>query len=145
MYLYFAACSANQQSTVTLTETNGTILNKRDWAPANAKCQWTMTAPMGQVLRIDLLGIFRSKPCSDDEYVRLYDGPSTASNVITEYKCKDGIFHLYFYSSGPSLLLELKTGVVVNTTRMGAEYQAHAKQGKYGGRVGLGTGCIVGS
>lgn len=95
-----------------------------------------MTASVGQVLRIDLLGIFRSKPCSDGEYVRLYDGSSTTSNLITEYKCKDGIFHSYFYSSGPSLLLELKTGSVVNTTRMGAEYQAHVKQGKYGARAG---------
>ncbi|KAL9973802.1 hypothetical protein ACROYT_G020305 [Oculina patagonica] len=122
------ACSANQQSSVTLTETSGTIWNIMEWLPVNAKCQWILTAPVGQVFRIDLRALFRSKPCSGDEYLRLYDGSSTASNLISETICNDGVIASYFYSSGRSLLLELKTGPIVNTTRMSANYQAHVKQ-----------------
>lgn len=144
--MYFAACSANQQSAVTLTETSGTILNIWEWLPVKAKCQWTLTAPVGQVFRIDLRAYIRSKTCSGDEYVRLYDGSSTASNLMAETKCGDRTIASYFYSSGRNLLLELKTGPVVNTTRMDAKYQAHVKQGKYNLRFsvshGGGRGCV---
>ncbi len=138
--LYFAACSANQQSTVTLTETSGTILNIREWLPVNAKCQWILTAPVGQVFRIDLRANFRSKSCSDDEYVRLYDGSSTSNNLMAETNCDARIIYSYYYSSGRSLLLELKTGPVVNTTRMDAKYQAHFELGKYNSTVSVSHG-----
>ena len=99
--------------------------------PVNAKCQWTITAPAGNVFKIDVKALFRSKNCSDDEYLRVYDGSTNTSALVTELKCKDRTLISYFYSSGRSLLLEVQTGAVVNSTKMVAEYQARVKQGRF--------------
>lgn len=126
-----AACSANQQSTTTLTETRGIISSIKEWLPVNAKCQWTITAPAGNVCKIDVRALFRSKNCSDNEYLRVYDGSNTTSALVAELKCKDRSLISYFYSSGRSLLLEVQTGPVINSSKMVVEYQAHVKQGRF--------------
>ena len=132
VYLYFAACSANQQSTITLTENNDTISFIRR-LPVNATCQWIMTAPVGKVYKIYLRGLLRSTSCHNDDYVRLYDGSRNTNNLLAKFKCNDRVFNSYFYSSGRSLLLELTTGLFANTTivKIWAKYQAHVEQGKY--------------
>lgn len=103
----------------------------KEWLPVNAKCQWTITAPAGNVFKIDVTALFSSKNCSDDEYLRMYDGNTTTSALLAELKCHDRTLISYFYSSSRNLLLEVQTGPVVNSTKMVAEYQAHLKQGTF--------------
>ncbi|KAJ7389725.1 hypothetical protein OS493_029625 [Desmophyllum pertusum] len=130
------ACSANQQSSITLTGTNGAISTNTGggwparWLPMNATCQWTVTAPVGKVFRIHVWVKFNVKQACSDDYVRIYDGPSTASDIMAEFKCTGGTVYVpYFYSSSRSFLLEAKTGLVANSTIIHViEYQAHVKQ-----------------
>ena len=113
-------------------------MNGSDYLPVNATCQWIMTAPVGKVFRIylDVKLPLLTDPSSDDEYLRLYDGSRNASNLLAnclpEYKCSDDFysFDSYFYSSGHSMLFEVKTGQS-DTPWITVEYQAHVKQGKY--------------
>ena len=79
--------------------------------PVNASCQWNITAPVGKVVRIKVLATFRllSRSCND-VYIKILDGPSNSSDLITKY-CNDDVwFHGYFFSSGRFVFLELKTG-----------------------------------
>jgi len=123
------ACSANQQSSITLSGTNGTIPSTPGWLPVNAICRWTITAPVGKVLRINITAVF-PKPCGD-EYLRIHDGPSEASVKIVKFDCNSSVVNTgaYIYSSGHSLWLEVKTGVKANSTFINLFYQAQDKQG----------------
>lgn len=128
-FLHLTGCIANNQSTITITGSNGTIPNTPGWLPLNATCQWNITAPASKVLRIYITASFQ-KPCSDN-YLRIYDGPSDASDIMSEYNCNSTLVNgTYFFSSGRSLWLEVKTGITENSTAMRVSYEAQEKQGK---------------
>ena len=132
MFFHLLGCTANNQSTVAITSANGTIPSSPGWLPVNATCQWNITAPVGKVLRINITTTFQ-KPCSDN-YLRIYDGPSDASDKIAEYNCNstgslvDGSGAI-FHSSGHSLWLEVKTGITANSAAMRVLFEAQEKQG----------------
>ena len=149
---YFAACSANNQSTVKLTGTNGTISTRPGYLPVNAVCYWIMTAPVGEVFRIQILVDSpnnKKLPCNGN-LVRIYDGNSTGSDVRGEHNCNSDVFSTtYFISTGRNVLLEANTGSVANSTEIELEYQALPKEGKnprggspvhwlYTGDIGMG-------
>ena len=99
------------------------------WLPLNATCQWNITAPINKVLRIYITTSFQ-KPCSD-KHLRIHDGPSVASDIMVEYNCySTPVNGSYFFSSGRSLWLEVKTGITENSTAMRVSYEAQEKQGK---------------
>ena len=129
----FVACRANQKSSNTLSGNNGTIPNtdKVQWLPVNATCQWNITVPVGKVLRINITLTFAARPCGE-EYFRIHDGSSEASARLIEFTCNSNMVNYgsYIYSSGPSLRLEVKTGIVNNSTSMHLTFQALEKQGK---------------
>lgn len=129
-FFYFLACRENQQSTVTLTNSNGII--SPGYFPKNAVCNWILTAPIGSVFRISLnVYVNRQKlPCSGN-YVKIYNGSVVGSDVMFEHDCsgkKD--FSGYFFSSGRHLLLEVKTGAEEKSTGLILKYETFAKQGK---------------
>lgn len=129
-FFYFLACRENQQSTVTLTSSNGTI--SPGYFPKNAVCNWILTAPIGSVFRISLkVYVNRRKlPCSGN-YVKIYDGSGVGSYVMFEHDCsgkKD--FSGYFFSSDRHVLLEVKTGAEEKSTGLILKYETFAKQGK---------------
>lgn len=80
---------------------------------------------------IDVTALFSSKNCSDDEYLRVYDGNTTTSALLAELKCHDRTLISCFYSNSRNLFLEVQTGPFVNSTKMVAEYQAHLKEGTF--------------
>ena len=133
LHFYFAVCSANQQSTVTLTVTNGTTINRLGYLPVNVVCYWIMTGPVGEVLRIQIIVYSpnnKKSPCYGS-LVKIYDGNSTGSDVRAEHNCRSNVLSLtYFISSGRTVLLEVKTGSVVNSTAIRLKYQALPKEGK---------------
>ena len=129
LFLALLACSANQQSSITLSGNNGTIPNTLGWLPVNATCQWTITAPVGKVLRININVTFARKSCGN-EYLRFHDGASAGSDRIVEYTCNSGpVTGDYLYSTGRSLWLEVKTAVTTNSTFIHLLYEAQDKQG----------------
>ena len=88
-------------------------LNVSQLLPVNASCQWNITAPVGKVVRIkvEVRASSLSGSCND-VYIKILDGPSNSSDLITKY-CTDGVsdtFGSYFFSSGRFVFLELKTG-----------------------------------
>ena len=70
----------------------------------------------------------------DGEYLRIHDGASEASNKLAEYTCNGGMLFSdeYFFSSNRNLWLEVKTGLITNSTAIEFSYQAHNFQGIYG-------------
>ena len=71
------------------------------------------------------------RPCSE-EYLRIYDGPSTSSNIIVQY-CNWEIFTIggyYYYSTGRRMILDVKTGSN-SSAQMSVYYQATDFQGKF--------------
>lgn len=100
--------------------------------PDNANCQWNITAPAGKVVRIWINVTKFDRPCSE-EYLRIYDGPSTSSNIIVQY-CNGEIFpiedYYYYYSTGSRMILDVKTGSN-SSAQMSVYYQATDFQGKF--------------
>ena len=98
--------------------------------PVNASCQWNITAPVGKVVRIKVRASLLSGSCND-VYIKILDGPSKSSNLITKY-CNDGVytFGSYFFSSGRFVFLELKTGTGYNN-RLRVTYYAVPFQSNY--------------
>ena len=87
-------------------------LNVSQLLPVNASCQWNITAPVGKVVRIEVRESWLVSGSCNDVYVKILDGPSSSSDLITMY-CNDGVsytFGSYFFSSGRFVFLELKTG-----------------------------------
>ena len=123
-------CIANNQSTISITGSNGTIPSSPGWLPVNATCQWNFTAPVGKVLKLNITASFQ-EPCSDN-YIRIYDGPSDASKKMAEYNCNSSnlVNGAIFHSSGRSLWLEVKIGMTENSAAMLASFEAKEKQGK---------------
>ncbi|PFX19454.1 cubilin-like isoform X2 [Stylophora pistillata] len=122
------ACSENQQSTVTLTERNGTIFP--GYFPKNATCNWIISAPVGNVFRILLTVYVNSQklPCSGN-FVKIYNGNNVGSDVMFEHDCsRKRDFSGYFFSSGHNVLLEVKTGGVERSTALSLTYAIFAKQ-----------------
>lgn len=128
-YFHLKGCTANNQSTITLTGSNGTIPSIQGSLPVNATCQWNITAPVGKVLRLNITVSFQ-RPCSDN-YLRIYDGPSGASDKLAEYNCTSTslVNSAIFHSSTRSLWLEVKTGLTVNSAAMLVSFEAQEKQG----------------
>ena len=98
--------------------------------PVNASCQWNITAPVGKVVRIKVRASLLSGSCND-VYIKILDGPSNLSDLITKY-CNDGVytFGSYFFSSGRFVFLELKTGTGYNN-RLRVTYYAVPFQSNY--------------
>lgn len=128
-FLHLTGCTANDQSTITMAGDNGTIPKTSGWLPLNATCQWNITANVNNVLRIYITVSFQ-KPCSDN-HLKIHDGPSDSSDIIAEFNCNSTpVNGIYFFSSGRSLWLEVKTGITENSTTMHVAYVAQEKQGK---------------
>ena len=127
-------CISNQPSTVSLIATeNEQVLreNVSQWLPVNASCQWNITAPVGEVVRIKVRASLLSGSCND-VYIKILDGPSNSSDLITKY-CNDGVSYTsgsYFLSSGRFVFLELKTGTGYNN-RLRVTYYAVPFQSNY--------------
>ena len=62
--------------------------------------------------------------------MRIHDGPSDASDIMTEYNCNSTLVNRTFFSSGRGLWLEVKTGIPENSIAMRMSYEAQEKQGK---------------
>ena len=100
--------------------------NVSSWLPYNATCQWNITAPVGKVVKIRLLAIFRGS--CNDEYLKVYDGADESSNVLLQYCNSTSTLVNFFISSGRSLFLEAKTAQP-NATLMWVYYHAVDFQG----------------
>ena len=114
----FSGCSTNQHSTASLTADSDVRLvhNASLTLPLNSTCQWDITAPEGKVVRIDVLVFNFSLPC-DEEYLRIHDGPGISSKMLIEYCLNSSTqSHSVFYSSGRSLWLETKKGLINSTS-----------------------------
>lgn len=132
VYVFFSGCSANQHSTASLTaEVNEHKLQNGTFQlPSNSTCQWNITAPVGKVLRIDFFTVFFNKPC-DEEYFRIHDGPGESSKILAEYCLNSSVSgNGHFYSSGPSLWLEAKNGLINSTSYIYVSYKAIVFEGK---------------
>ena len=128
--IYLAGCSANQQSLATLTAPNGTVPSHHASAkplPSNATCQWLIKAPQGKVLRLEVRIATFTGSC-DDQYLKIYDGPSASSKMIAEYCSKRRPFGDYFISSNQNLWLEMKSGIW--RSYMSWSYQTLDKEGE---------------
>lgn len=131
---FFIGCISNQPSTVSLIATeNEQVLreNVSQWLPFNASCQWNITAPVGKVVRIKVMSASLLSGSCKDVYIKILDGPSNSSDLITKY-CNDGVytFGSYFFSSGRFVFLELKTGTSYNN-RLRVTYYAVPFQSNY--------------
>ena len=128
---HFSGCTANQSSTVTLlaTEDNRSLENGTFLLPFNSTCQWNITAPVGKVLSIDA-GIFLfHKPCGD-MYLKIHDGPSELSSLISEYCLNVTFSTKKFSSSGRSVWIEAKKGPLDSFGAFLISYQAIPFEGK---------------
>ena len=131
-FLFSSGCSANQQSTTTLTAPSLYDFFPKPQSrrlPFNANCQWKITAPVGKVVKIWVNKARFNGPCND-EYLRIYDGPSKSSNILVQY-CNGAIssrLSLYFISTGRDMFLDVKTGIT-NSTRLSVYFQAEDFQG----------------
>ena len=131
MIYFFSDCIANQQSTTSLTAPAfyESFPEGSKKLPFNAICQWNITAPVGKVVQIWVNKAKFNNPC-DGEYLRIHDGPRKSRDIIAEY-CNGVISSKtshYFYSTGRSLFLDVKTGVK-NSTRLDVYYKAVDFQG----------------
>ena len=119
---------------MTLTATNGTIYPGYPYiSVVNAVCYWIMTAPVGKVFRIEIdVFVNPKRGCRDSSnLVRIYDGNSTGSDVRLEHNCTiNKRFSTYFFSTGHSVLLEVKTGSRAEVSGFRMKYRALTKQGK---------------
>ncbi|KAL9973791.1 hypothetical protein ACROYT_G020293 [Oculina patagonica] len=113
-------CSANQHSTASLTagEHMQMLQNGTFSLPSNSTCQWNITAPEGKAIRIVAYAVNFSLPC-DEEYFRIHDGPGESSKILAEY-CANSSRDTSksYFSSGRSLWLEAKKGLINSTSRV---------------------------
>ena len=125
MMIFSTACSANQQALVNLmaTEDDARLLDGSSELPANATCQWNLTAPVGKIISIGILLVLEDT--CDNDHFRIYDGPNNSSHIIKTFCFVRNDWLIKFFSSGRSLFLEAKTGhssrrrlVVVNYRAM---------------------------
>ena len=109
MVIFSTACSANQQALVNLmaTEDDARLPNGSLNLPANATCQWNLTAPVGKLISIDIYLVLEDT--CDNDHFRIYDGPNNSSHIIKTF-CFVTNNGIKFFSSGRSLFLEAKTG-----------------------------------
>ena len=130
---FLIGCSAHQQSATTLTANSFyEKVPKNSTLPDNANCQWNITAPAGKVVRIWLNVTEFDRPCNE-EYLRIYDGPSTSSNIIVQYCNEESSLidsEHYYYSTGRRMFLVVKTGSN-SSAQMSVYYQATDFQGKF--------------
>ena len=88
--------------------------------PVNVTCQWNITAPVGKVVRLTVLGSFWAS-CSS-AYMKVHDGPSQSSNI--RQSSSEG----HFFSSGRSVFIEAKT-TPTDTIFVKVDYRAVDFQG----------------
>ena len=74
--------------------------------PANATCQWNLTAPVGKLISVDIT--LEPQDLCDNEHFRIYDGPNNSSHIIKTF-CFFANSGIKVFSSGRSLFLEAKT------------------------------------
>ena len=104
------------------------LLNGSSELPSNATCQWSITAPVGKVLRVEINFVLLNGSC-EDEQARIFDGPGNSSDVIKTFCGMSSSLEIYF-SSGRSFFLEAKTGWGSQPRFFVVDYQSVDLQGE---------------
>lgn len=102
--LFFVGCRLQ------LTSQSGTFSSPYfpDPYPNDIHCKWWITRPNGYVIRLKFLSFeLQDSQSCEDEYVAVYDGTSSSSNILGRY-CGNS-FPLLLESSSNSLLIVFKS------------------------------------